>query len=72
VNTIALSPNQSILISGDQNGFVKVWDLEAAEPAKEEHLPLSDVPIRSISIVSSTVLDNVFAFENYTRLLMLL
>jgi len=53
VNTIALSPNQSILISGDQNGFVKVWDLEAAEPAKEEHLPLSDVPIRSISIVSS-------------------
>lgn len=62
VNTVALSPNQSTLISGDQNGCVKVWDLEAAADVtssaisrivncKEEHLPLPDTPIRSISIV---------------------
>lgn len=53
INSVALSPNQNILISGDQNGFVRVWDLEASDSSsKEEHLPLPDVPVRSISIAS--------------------
>ena len=51
VNTVALSPNQAELITGDQNGFMKIWDLDA-DTCREEHLPAPDVPIRSISIVS--------------------
>lgn len=51
VNTVALNPNQAELISGDQNGCVKVWDLEA-DKCREEYVPAPDIPVRSISIVS--------------------
>ena len=51
VNTAALSPNQVELITGDQNGFVKVWDL-VADKCRQEYLPLADVAVRSIAIVS--------------------
>lgn len=50
VNTVALSPTQAELITGDQNGFMKIWDLDA-DTCREEYLPTPDVPIRSISIV---------------------
>jgi G protein beta subunit-like protein len=50
VNTVALNPNQAELITGDQNGFVKIWDLEA-DACREEYLPATDVPVRSVSIV---------------------
>lgn len=51
VNTAFLSPHETVIISGDQNGFVKVWDLEI-DGCSETHLPLPEMPIRSISIVS--------------------
>jgi G protein beta subunit-like protein len=49
VNSMALSPNQAELITGDQNGCIKVWDLEA-DKLREEAIPLPDVAIRSISM----------------------
>lgn len=51
VNSVALSPNQAELITGDQNGCIRVWDLEA-DKCREEHIPLVDVALRSISIAS--------------------
>jgi G protein beta subunit-like protein len=51
VNTVCLHPNQAELISGDQNGVVKVWDL-TADKCREEVTPLTEIPVRSISIVS--------------------
>ena len=37
------------MISGDQNGNIKVWDLKA-DACREEYQPIPDVPVRSISI----------------------
>jgi G protein beta subunit-like protein len=51
VNSLSLHPNQAELISGDQNGVMKVWDL-TADKCREEYIPLQDMPIRSLSIVS--------------------
>lgn len=50
-NTVCLHPNQAELISGDQNGNVKVWDL-TADKCREEVTPLTEIPVRSLSIVS--------------------
>lgn len=60
VNTVCLHPNQLNLISGDENGCMRVWDLSYATNnsekgassgiSKDEFTPLPDVPIRSISI----------------------
>lgn len=55
VNTVALSPNQAELITGDQNGYVKIWDLEA-DKLREEYVPAIDVAVRSISIASDASL----------------
>lgn len=71
VNTVCLHPNQTELIAGDQNGVVKVWDLNLSTPhnhhnmhgsiaagnvsLREEYIPLPDVPIRSVSVVSALV-----------------
>jgi G protein beta subunit-like protein len=49
VNTAVLNPNQAEIISGDQNGYVKIWDLEK-DLCREEYLPSADLPVRSISI----------------------
>jgi G protein beta subunit-like protein len=49
VNTVALTANEMDLISGDQNGNVKVWDLRT-DLCREEHQPVVDVPVRSISV----------------------
>lgn len=51
INTTILHPNQAELISGDQNGIMKIWDL-TADKCREEYIPAIDIPIRSISIVS--------------------
>jgi G protein beta subunit-like protein len=49
INTIALTPNQEV-ITGDQNGCVKVWDLYK-NTNRATYCPASDVPVRSISVV---------------------
>lgn len=54
INSAVLHPNQVDLITGDQNGCVKIWDLEA-DKCREEYTP-SDVAVRSITIVSETLL----------------
>lgn len=51
LNTIALNTNEVDIITGDQNGCVKVWDLRTTL-CRYEHTPLSEVPIRSLSLVS--------------------
>jgi target of rapamycin complex subunit LST8 len=61
VNTVCLHPNQAELISGDQNGTMKVWDL-TADKCREEYVPLPEIPIRSISIVSVTFILHVNFF----------
>lgn len=56
VNTVCLHPNQRDLISGDENGCMRIWDLSVPTgpgekcSSKDEFTPLPDVPIRSISI----------------------
>ena len=49
VNSVALHPNQAELISGDQNGNVRVWDLSTST-CVNELVPDDDVPIRAVSI----------------------
>lgn len=49
VNTVALSPNQSDLISGDNSGTVKIWDLEAST-CRDDFTPSPEVAIRSLSV----------------------
>jgi len=49
VNTVAIAPNEMELVSGDQNGNVKIWDLRA-DACREEHQPVPDAPVKSISI----------------------
>lgn len=51
VNSVALHPNQTEIISGDANGLVKVWDI-TADKCREEYSPAVDIPVRSVSIVS--------------------
>ena len=52
VNSVALSPNQAELITGDQNGFVKIWDLDA-DACREEYLPVPDLPSTYICCLRS-------------------
>lgn len=47
-NTVVLHPNETELISGDQSGTMRVWDLQADKCRYETTL---DMPIRSISSV---------------------
>lgn len=54
INTVALHPNQMELVTGDQNGLIKIWDLEA-DKCREEYITVVDVAIRSISIVSVNI-----------------
>ncbi|OCF74027.1 G protein beta subunit-like protein [Kwoniella mangroviensis CBS 8886] len=51
VNDVIIHPNQGELISCDQSGSVKIWDL-ADNTCTHELVPDEDVPIRSISIAS--------------------
>lgn len=54
VNAACLLSNQTSILTGDQNGFVKVWDLES-NSCSEQHHPIADVPVRSISSTASMV-----------------
>jgi WD40 repeat protein len=49
VNDVVVHPNQGELISCDQNGSVKIWDL-GENSCTHELVPAEDVPIRSVSI----------------------
>lgn len=51
VNDLALHSNQGELISCDQNGAIKIWDL-GADCCSHELLPEEDVAMRSVSIAS--------------------
>jgi G protein beta subunit-like protein len=44
-------PNQGELISCDQSGSVKIWDL-GENSCTHELVPAEDVPIRSVTIAS--------------------
>lgn len=50
VNTVALHPSETELISGDQSGIVRIWDLQA-DKCREECIPAVDQPVRSLSMV---------------------
>jgi G protein beta subunit-like protein len=49
VNSVTLNPNQVELITGDQSGTIRVWDL-TMNACRCEHTPMPDCPIRSVSI----------------------
>ncbi len=49
INSAVLHPNQAEVISGDQNGNVRIWDL-TAHKCREEFCPEEETPIRSVSI----------------------
>lgn len=53
LNTISLHPRETELITGDQNGCVKIWDMTASA-CRLEYTPLPEVPVRSTSMVSLT------------------
>jgi G protein beta subunit-like protein len=49
VNSVALHPNQAELISGDQKGNVRVWDLSTSKMVNEL-VPDNSVPIRAVTV----------------------
>ncbi|GMI31028.1 hypothetical protein TeGR_g13295, partial [Tetraparma gracilis] len=49
VNAVALHPNQAEIISGDQNGNVRVWDLATSKQVNQL-VPDGNVPIRDVSV----------------------
>lgn len=51
VNDVVVHPNQGELISCDQGGSVKVWDL-SENGCSHELVPEEDVPIRSVTVAS--------------------
>ncbi|KAL7419340.1 TOR complex subunit lst8 [Cryptotrichosporon argae] len=51
VNDVVIHPNQGELISCDQQGSVKIWDL-GENTCTHELVPAEDVPIRSVTIAS--------------------
>ena len=51
VNSVALHPNQTELLSGDQNGNIRVWDL-GQNACSCELVPEVGVAVRSLSVAS--------------------
>ncbi|KAJ3055222.1 TOR complex subunit lst8 [Rhizophlyctis rosea] len=51
VNDVIIHPNQGELISCDQNGAIKVWDL-GENTCTHELLPEEDTPARSVTMAS--------------------
>ncbi|CAG8576690.1 18018_t:CDS:10, partial [Acaulospora morrowiae] len=49
VNDVAIYPNQGELISCDQKGSIKIWDL-SENSCTHELVPEEDVPLRSVTI----------------------
>lgn len=54
VDSVVLHPNQAELISGDRGGGVRFWEL-GSNTCSFELVPVPDVGIRSVSIVSIAV-----------------
>ncbi|KAL6534618.1 TOR complex subunit lst8 [Orobanche gracilis] len=50
VNTVVLHPNQTELISGDQNGNIRVWDL-TANSCSCELVPEVDTAVRLLTVM---------------------
>ncbi len=51
VNDVIIHPNQGEIISCDQNGAIRVWDL-AENKCSHEIIPEEDVPARSVSMAA--------------------
>ncbi|KAI8803589.1 quinon protein alcohol dehydrogenase-like superfamily [Cladochytrium replicatum] len=51
VNDVIIHPNQGELISCDQNGAIKIWDL-GENACTHEFVPEEDVPARSVTMAS--------------------
>ncbi|KAJ5071605.1 target of rapamycin complex subunit lst8 [Anaeramoeba ignava] len=49
INTAVLSPNQVELLTGDQNGGIRRWDL-GQKQCIQELIPDSKIPVRSVTI----------------------
>ncbi|KAH7105894.1 WD40 repeat-like protein [Auriculariales sp. MPI-PUGE-AT-0066] len=52
VNDVCIYPNQGELVSADQNGSVKLWDLNGGKQCILELSPGGEVAIRSVGIAS--------------------
>jgi G protein beta subunit-like protein len=61
VMSVILHPNQGELISGDQSGSIRIWDL-AASKCSLELSPEGDAPISSVAITNDATL---LAGSNY-------
>lgn len=55
VTSVALHPNQGELVSGDQAGNIRVWDL-TANKCCNEFAPEADTPISSVSVAADASL----------------
>ncbi|KAG2180089.1 hypothetical protein INT43_003877 [Umbelopsis isabellina] len=51
INDVVIHPNQGELISCDQNGSVRIWDL-SANACTHELVPEEEVPLRSVTVAS--------------------
>ena len=55
INTAALHPNQGEIISGDQDGNIRVWDL-TANKCSYRKIPDGKTALRSIDIASDATI----------------
>lgn len=51
VNSACLHPNQGEIVSGDQDGFIRVWDL-TANACSYELVPDGKVAVRSVHVAA--------------------
>ncbi|CAG8452348.1 4414_t:CDS:2 [Acaulospora colombiana] len=65
VNDVAIHPNQGELISCDQKGSIKIWDL-SENSCTHELVPEEDVPLRSVTIAAD---GSMFVAANNKKLI---
>ncbi|GBG27576.1 Guanine nucleotide-binding protein subunit beta-2-like 1 [Hondaea fermentalgiana] len=53
ITSVALHPNQAQLISADQNGTIRVWDLPADKCIAQSKPETDDIAMRSVSVASN-------------------
>ncbi|KAJ8322932.1 TOR complex subunit lst8 [Batrachochytrium dendrobatidis] len=51
VNDVIIHPNQGELVSCDQNGSIRIWDL-AENSCTHELVPEEDIPVRSVTMAA--------------------
>mmetsp|Transcript_35318 Transcript_35318/g.56350 ORF Transcript_35318/g.56350 Transcript_35318/m.56350 type:complete len:312 (-) Transcript_35318:557-1492(-) len=56
INSVALHPNQAQLLSADQNGTIRVWDLIADKCIAQTKPETDDISMRSISVAPNGTL----------------